>query len=365
MHADPHPLNAKRVSTLRQFEVLDSSPEPEFDDIVDLVSKICEVPVCLVSLVDTDRQWFKARKGLDLSETPISQSVCAHAILQDDLLEIEDTTKDPRTANNGLLHGEAPLRFYAGMPLIGPGGMPLGTLCILDHAPRRLTSVQRHTLRSLARQVVTQLELRRAIRNEETLRAEMDHRIKNSLQSTSSLVRMYTRAVEDNAAREALEAVQRRIDAMSALHEQLQKTADKGTIDARRYLEELITSLRVTAPDHITLEHLTADEITIPARDATDIGIIVSEFIANSIKHAFPEMTPGKVAITLTSSDEDKLILQATDTGIGSAAPPKEPSRISGIGSSLVEAAASSLDGTLTNDLTDSGARLTLVFERR
>lgn len=363
MRAQHHPLNRRRLSTLHDYEVLDTSSEADFDDIVDLVSKICETPVALISLVDENRQWFKASKGMQGPQTPITESVCAHAILGPDLLEIEDTERDHRTADNPLLHGDNPLRFYAGMPLIAPGGMPLGTLCVLDHKPRRLTDVQRHTLRTMATQVVKQLELRRSIRNEETLRAEMDHRIKNSLQSTSSLVRLYTRAVDDDVARGALEAVQRRIDAMSALHEQLQMTAHEGTVDAHLYLDKLIASLRVTSPDRITIEHL-SDEITMAARDATDLGIIVSEFIANSIKHGFPDDRAGTVSITLTSSDEDKLVLQAMDTGIGSKAPPSAPGRIGGIGSNIVSAAASSLNGTLTNDLTEEGARLTLVFDR-
>ncbi|MEQ6249403.1 histidine kinase dimerization/phosphoacceptor domain -containing protein [Sulfitobacter sp. HNIBRBA3233] len=363
MRAPKHPQNDQRLETLYGTDILDTEPEKGFDDIVSLAADLCDVPVALVSLVDKERQWFKARHGMDLTETPIAQSVCAHAILHSDLVEIEDTRNDPRTAGNTLLHSDTPLLFYAGVPLMAGDGLAIGTLCVLDYKPRRLTSAQRRGLRTLANQVMKEMDLKQALRNEETLRSEMDHRIKNSLQATSSLVRLYTRAVEDEAAKDALQAVQRRIEAMSALHEQLQSTSTSGTIAIKQYLEKVIGSLRTTTPGRIKLR-LECEDTSVPARAATDIGIILSEFIANSIKHGFPGGRTGTVTITLATSDEDKLVLQATDDGIGSDVAPAAPCRISGIGSNIVAAAASNLGGVLTNDLTDGGARLSLVFEK-
>ena len=361
MRAPQHPQNPKRLATLKGLKVLDTAPETEFDDLVEWVSSYMEVPVALISLVDEDRQWFKAHKGTELLQTPIEQSVCAHAILGDGVLEVEDTQIDPRTKLNTLLHDDMPLRFYAGAPLTAANGMPLGTLCVLDYKPRRLTKLQRKTLTIMAAQIVKQLELKRALRNEETLRAEMDHRVKNSLQATSSLVRLYIRAVEDDAAREALEAVQRRLDGMSALHEQLQANSVSGTVQIAEYLSDLVASLQDTMPDNIRLT-LHADDVVMPSTSATDLGVIVSEFAANALKHGFPDNTKGEVSISLSYTDEGKLVLHASDSGAGSAAESPAPNRISGIGRSIVAAAASSLGGTLTNDLTPQGARLTLVF---
>lgn len=120
-----HPQNAKRLDTLAGYDVLDTDAETDFDDIVALVSQICEVPVSLISLVDSDRQWFKARVGFDPHETDLEQSVCSHAVLKDDLLEIEDMAADPRTADNPLHTSGLMVRFYAGANLVAPNGMPI------------------------------------------------------------------------------------------------------------------------------------------------------------------------------------------------------------------------------------------------
>lgn len=365
MRADLHPDEIKRLEALCSYNIVGSERERQYDDLVNLAAGICDTPVALVSLVEEDRQWFKATTGLQLVETPIVNSVCSHAILSEGVTEIHDTSRDPRTADNALLHGsETPLLFYAGAPLLSAEGLPLGTLCVLDTRPRSLSEFQRTALTTLAGQVVKQMELRRALKNEEVLRAEMDHRIKNSLQSTSSMIRLYTRAVETESARDALLAVQRRIDSMTALHAQLQKSGDTGRVEMKSYLDELMTSLRVTTPEAITLTH-ECDDISLPFNNATDVGIIVSEFIANSIKHGFAGDASGDVFISLTQTADDKLVLQALDTGSGSDGPQFVQSTVSGIGNSIVAAAASNLDGELSNDLGPSGARMMLVFAPR
>ncbi|MBB3951845.1 HWE histidine kinase domain-containing protein [Aureimonas jatrophae] len=153
-----------RLAALRSFEILDTSPETGFDDVVTLATQICDAPVALVSLVDRDRQWFKARRGFALAETPISQSVCQYALRQPELLVIPDLARDERTAANTLVTGKPHLRFYAGAPLVTPDGHTLGTLCVLDHVARSdgLTSVQAEGLSALARQVMQLLVSRRA-----------------------------------------------------------------------------------------------------------------------------------------------------------------------------------------------------------
>ena len=156
---------AARLAVLDRYAVLDTASEPGFDDIVELAAQICEVPIALVSLVDRDRQWFKARVGFAPCQTSLSQSICVHALATDDLLIIPDLTQDPRTRDNTLVTGRDRLRFYAGAVLKTPEGVPFGSLCVIDVSPRPdgLTDQQQAALKTLARQVVTQLELRRAL----------------------------------------------------------------------------------------------------------------------------------------------------------------------------------------------------------
>ena len=157
----PLPYNeTDRIAALYELDVLDSEPEKDFDDIVALASSVCGVPMSLVSLIDTDRQWFKARVGTDLTETSRDMSFCAHAILGRDLLVVPDARQDARFADNPAVMGDG-VRFYAGAPLVTTDGFGLGTLCVVDSVPRRLDVEQLQALRALARQVTSQLELRR------------------------------------------------------------------------------------------------------------------------------------------------------------------------------------------------------------
>jgi signal transduction histidine kinase len=158
----PLPVNEiDRLAALYSLDVLDSAPEKDFDDIVAIASTVCRVPMSLLSLVDTDRQWFKAQIGTDLTETSRDMSFCAHTILGKDVLVVPDAREDPRFADNPAVTGDGGIRFYAGAPLITTDGFGLGALCVVDSAPRRLDAEQLQALRALARQVTSQLELRR------------------------------------------------------------------------------------------------------------------------------------------------------------------------------------------------------------
>ena len=155
---------AERCAALARYDILDTPAEADFDDLVRVASVACAMPVSLISLLDGERQWFKARIGLDPREMPIDSAICAHAIRQSDLFVVGDTTRDPRTATNPLVTGDPHVRFYAGMPLRTPDGVTLGTLCVLDTQPRELTETQAFILRTLSRQVMALLELRRTLR---------------------------------------------------------------------------------------------------------------------------------------------------------------------------------------------------------
>jgi PAS domain S-box-containing protein len=153
-----------RLEILDFYRILDTEAEVGFDDVVMLARKLCDTPIALVSLVADKRQWFKAVSGLDVCETPIEQSVCAHALEQGSTLNIPDLTRDDRTRENTLVTGDPRIRFYAGAILKTPKGVLLGTVCVIDTVPRPdgLTPDQTQSLEALARQVMIQLELRRA-----------------------------------------------------------------------------------------------------------------------------------------------------------------------------------------------------------
>ena len=158
----PLPSNeADRLAALYELHVLDTAPEKDFDDIVKLASTVCDVPMSLVSLIDVDRQWFKAKIGTDLTEAPRDLSFCGQAILGRDVLVVPDTREDPRFAENPAVGIDSGVRFYAGAPLMTSDGFALGTLCVMDSRPRELDTEQVQALRALARQVTSQLELRR------------------------------------------------------------------------------------------------------------------------------------------------------------------------------------------------------------
>ena len=163
MKAAPRPSNeVDRLKALRAYNVLDSPPEEAFDDLTRLAAQTCDTPIALVSLVDEERDWFKARVGLDLPQTHRDASFAAHAIAQADLFVVADAKADPRFSGNTLVSGDPQIRFYAGMPLLTPvGGFAIGALCVLDRKPRELTPQQIEALRILGHQVTMQLELRR------------------------------------------------------------------------------------------------------------------------------------------------------------------------------------------------------------
>src|SRR5438445_3199027 len=158
----PIPKNEKqRLKVLWQYSVLDTMPEEIFDDLTELAARICEAPVAMITLVDEDRQWFKAKVGVSINETSRDISFCAHAITQPGLFIVPDATRDERFAKNPLVKSDPKVRFYAGAPLVSPDGYALGTLCVIDKVPRELRPEQKQALRILARHVVSQLELRR------------------------------------------------------------------------------------------------------------------------------------------------------------------------------------------------------------
>ncbi|GEM_PF-777607 len=151
---------AERLRALHGYQILDTLAEEAYDDLTYLASQICDAPIALISLVDGDRQWFKSKVGLDADSTPRNVSFCAHAIHQPgELLEVEDALEDERFADNPLVTADPHIRFYAGVPIVDDAGMALGTLCVIDRKPRKLSEAQRKAIAALSRQVMAQIRL--------------------------------------------------------------------------------------------------------------------------------------------------------------------------------------------------------------
>ncbi|MEQ1781226.1 MAG: histidine kinase dimerization/phosphoacceptor domain -containing protein [Hyphomonadaceae bacterium] len=359
MRAEKHPRENDRIAALRNYDILDTPKESDFDDIVDLASRLCETPISVINLIDSDRQWFKAEVGLGVRETPLDTSLCSHAILEKDFMEIPDTLQDQRMRDNGLVAGDPGLRFYAGALLQTPDGLPIGTLCVLDYQPRVLTALQRHALRVLAKQVMTQLELRRALKRKELMRKEMDHRVKNSLASVAGMVRLQINRASDPALRAALDSVQQRLRSISLLHEELYRTAGDDQADLGRYLKTLQTMLQEGAPDGVDIA-VHAPHVVVTPQTASAVGVIVSEFVMNSFKHAFPDERAGKVTITIRESGSQmELVCRDDGAGAGEIAPQKR-----GLGLRLISAYASQLGGAADFRDAEPGFELRVNFRR-
>ncbi|MCJ8155852.1 PAS domain-containing protein [Sphingomonas sp. LaA6.9] len=172
----------KRAQLLADYAVLDSTPESDFDAIVEFAASLCDAPIALISFVGSDHQWYKARHGTDICETPRETSFCALAMLGHATMIVPDASRDPRFATNPLVIGPPGIRFYAGAPLVSPEGVPLGSLCVIDTEPRDgLTPLQRQGLDVLAAQVMALLEARRRLRlieEHDRLLTESEHKFR-------------------------------------------------------------------------------------------------------------------------------------------------------------------------------------------
>ena len=150
-----------RLEVLKQYRILDTAAEKVFDDITTLAAEVCETPISVLSFIDRDRRWAKSNVGLSQQEAGRDISLCSYAILQNDLLVVPDARADERFAHNPGVTAEPGVRFYAGMPLVTPEGLAIGTLCVVDHVPRQLTEEQANKLRALAGSAMILLEVRR------------------------------------------------------------------------------------------------------------------------------------------------------------------------------------------------------------
>lgn len=381
--APEHPHETRRLEALARYDVLGAPTEEAFDAIAYLMAQICETPLAAVSFVAADCNWMHAEVGIGRRDLPLETSICAHAILETGLVEIANLTCDPRTADNPLVTGWPELRFYAGAPLTDAEGLPLGALCVYDMRPRTLNEVQRTALRTLASQVMTQLDLRRALRAEaqsalraeaqaaelarlldvsETLKLEIDHRVKNSLQLVSSLLQMQSARSDSEAVRDALQAARGRVLAISSIHAALNRSSESSHVRLRAYAQTLVEELQITAPKGVEIA-LDADEIELGTSQASSLAILVNEFVTNSLKYAFPDGRAGRVHLDIRREGE-RVRACFSDDGVGHAVADGRPAR-EGLGTRIMLAVGQQLGASLDFVADEGGTTLAFDFPLR
>lgn len=346
MRAERHPEEELRLAAIRHYGLETRVGEGAFDGLVELAAQICGCPIALISIVHADEQRFEAACGIALAALPgtrIEHSICSHAILQEGVLEIPDTRLDLRTLDNPLVRAaEAPILFYAGAPITTKLGLPLGTICVLDHRPRGLSEVQRRGLAILAGQVMQVLELRVSLAEQDAMRREVDHRVKNSLANVAAMTRMAARGAEAQV-RDALGAVERRINVMVELHGDLYRADDPDApIDMTGYLTRIANHLQGMTPPGVEIE-VRLDPLALVSRWASALGVLVNEMISNACKHGFPEGRSGRILVRGRAVADGRYVLSCEDDGVGTIGVVVGH----GLGQRIMEASASQLDGVL------------------
>ncbi len=349
-----------RRAALRSYGLTRDTDLASLREIVDLAVAICDMPMGNVSLIDEQFQWFVVRAGTERSELPLEDTICARVIAADapeGVVVIEDTHRDPRLETAAACQEAEGIRFYAAAPLLTPQGRVIGTLSVADIRPRRLTDGQRKLLSVLSRQVMAQLDLRRLLRRADVMRREVDHRVKNSLQSVSSLTRLQARRVTSDEARDALEVVSRRIDTIAALNSELYRAGNERKLALRAFLESVTHLIRASAPENVAIS-LSMDDVNISAGHAGSLAIIVNEFATNSFKHAFPDGRGGRIELTGRQEHPGQFRMTCRDDGVGVGSAPPE----GGLGLSIIDSAVESLGGEKTFLEHEAGFGMDIVF---
>ena len=320
MRPPKHSNEAQRLQALKRYSILDTPDEQAYDDITRIAAQVCQAPIAAINFIDARRQWFKSAVGTRVRQTRLENSLCAHAILEMDLLVVPDTTKDCRFADNPIVVGDPRLRFYAGALLQSSDGHPLGTLCVLDYQPRDLTDAQKEALRALSRQVMAQLELRVkaaeiAALSERFHQAvyESSHRLKNHLQILAATVDMATMGNRKVIPAAEVERLGGQIRALSVIHDILtadtKVLVDGTSMSSQKLLEGLLIVLKQTSSGH-DLDFVIED-IPLPMRIVTSLALGVNELVSNAIKHG-----TSRAGVTLRVN-EGVCTLEVCDDGPG------------------------------------------------
>ena len=345
-----------RRAALRTYGLARDSDVSALQEIVELAVRICDVSMGFLSIIEDETQVFLVRTGIDLPELPLSESICGTVLTGGGMVIISDLSDDDRISHLRV-YDACGARFYASVPLTTQQGRIFGTLTVLDRTPGTLTDLQQETLAVLSRQVMAHFDLRRTIRRGEVMRREVDHRVKNSLQSVSSLTRLQSRRVQSAEARDALEVVSRRIDTIAALNSELYRIGIDRKVGLKTFLGSVVDLIRASGPEtvHVSLD---MDDVNISASHAGSLAIVVNEFATNSFKHAFPDGQTGRVDIVGRQERPGHFRLICRDDGAGLTR--KEPGV--GLGMAIIESAADSVGGDITWRTAPPGYALEIDF---
>jgi signal transduction histidine kinase/ActR/RegA family two-component response regulator len=333
--APPTEDEATRLKTLYDYDVLDSQAEKIFDDLTQLAAQICDTPITLISLVDANRQWFKSKVGLDAQETSRDVAFCSHAIHQKEIFEVEDTLHDKRFFDNPLVISEPNIRFYAGTPLVSHDGHAIGTLCVIDDKPNKLTRNQRQALEVLGRSVISQMELRKNIKelkqaNEHKTEflSNMSHELRTPLNAIIGFSQLMLHDAKhqelpvkfteylghlDYSGRRLLNVVNSVIDLnkIEAGMMQLQIEA----VCLRTFIKDIQGMLAITANQKdVTFSAHVSDSLPIYLTiDQAKISQIITNLVHNAIKFT----GSGKWVKLKLSLHNEHFIITVTDQGMG------------------------------------------------
>lgn len=332
---------ARRIAAVRRYDILDTPPDGAFDRITAMAARRFGVPIAVVSIVDSDRIWFKSRHGLDIDQVGRDPGLCAAAVLKAAPHLVPDARLDPEALANPLVAGGFGLCFYAGVPLTTHDGFNLGTLCVIDREPHPIDQAQLEDLKDLASVVMDQMELRlsarRAVAQAQMMAREIDHRVMNSLQLVASMLAMQGRSIDNADAVRALEIAAGRVGAISRVHRHFYK-ADGERTSCIAFLRRLCADLSSILAHRIDVE---GDDLEMPARSIQPIGLIVNELTTNAVKHA-----RGRIAVSLHKADR-LCEMRVSDEGDGLPAG-FDPSASKGLGMRVVTLLAGKLGGSLS-----------------
>jgi two-component sensor histidine kinase len=295
---------AQRLAALRRYGILDTPPDAAFDRITAMAARLFSVPMAVVSLVDEQRIWFKSHHGLEVTEIGRDPGLCASAILQHGPWLLTDASQDPRSSDNPLVTGAFGLRFYAGVPLRSPDGFNLGMLCVLDQQPHEVSAEMLSGLRDLAGLVMDHMELRLSARRAidgltrlagekeaalhlaDQMTKEVDHRIKNSLELVSTLLKLQSSTSKVPECREQLQIAANRVTAIGRAHEHIHAADGTGLTSGKDYIRRLCQDLfAIIGTERIQRIDVEGVDMPVPPRQIISIGLIVNELVMNAAMH--------------------------------------------------------------------------------
>lgn len=367
----------QRIDELHQYKILEDDMKEQLNRLTRVACTICDTPISLVNVLDSDRQITKSSKGWDLDEIPREDGFCHHTIQQDDMLIVENAQEDDRFRENRFVQNDPNIQFYAGVPLSTGEGWNLGALSVIDQQPKSLSDEQQEGLKLLAEEVMARFEykkkeselrqkqqaIQRSLKEKEALLSEIHHRIKNDLSIISGLLQLEIFNTEDHRAKEILQNSQMRIQSMAGVHQMLHSNQEIDRLPFHDFIGKVIDSIRsIYSGDNENIRmEMETDCVTLRFKQAMPCALIINELITNAFKHAFPEGGDGTISVSITR-EHQQVSLRVQDGGVGL---PEDFSLddTDSIGLMLIHTLVDQLNGEIAIDSTN-GMDVEVRFEK-